>query len=59
MYHITDGNAHEKIADWDTLIATLESWGEKCGDYSEIEEGDIATLQKAIEEMGWQVEEVA
>lgn len=49
MYHITDGNEHQRIADWDTMIATLESWFGWLPklDYSDVLEGDVAALNAA------------
>ncbi len=58
MYHLTDGNAGERIEDWDTLIATIESW-EGHHDASDVDEGDVDGLNKAIGYLGYRVEEVA
>ena len=58
MYHITDGNEKQRIADWDTMIATLESW-KACPDLDDVDEGDLAGIQRALEGSSYQVEEVA
>ena len=58
MYHITDGNEHQRIADWNEMIATLESW-RACPDLDGVDEGDLAGLQAALRGSGYDVEEVA
>jgi hypothetical protein len=58
MYKITDGNAAERIADWDTMIATLESW-QDCPDLDGVDEGDLSGLRAALKDSGYRVEEVA
>ena len=57
MYKITDGNAAERIADWNTMIATLGSWAGNLD--LQADEGDIAALRKELDGTGYQVEEVA
>ena len=58
MYHITDGNEHQRIANWNEMIATLESW-QNCPDLDGVNEGDLKGLQEALGGSGYQVEEVA
>ena len=58
MYKITDGNAAERVVDWGTMVATLESW-QDCPDLDGVDEGDLAGLQDALKGSGYQVEEVA
>ena len=47
MYHITDGNEHQRIANWNEMIATLESW-QDCPDLDGVTEGDLAGLNGAL-----------
>ena len=47
MYKITDGNEHQRMADWNTMIATLESW-QDCPDLDGVDEGDLAGLNMAL-----------
>jgi hypothetical protein len=58
MYQITDGNEYQRVADWTTMIATLESWA-ACPDLDGVDEGDIVRLRTALEGSGYMVEEVA
>lgn len=58
MYQITDGNEVQRIANWDEMIATLESW-EGCPDLGGIDDGDIEELRAYLKGTGYQVEEVA
>jgi hypothetical protein len=58
MYQITDGNEHQRIENWNEMIATLESW-QDCPDLGGIGEGDLAGLRAALKGSGYQVEEVA
>ena len=57
MYQITDGNEYQRIADWNEMVATLESWA-GCSDI-QADEGDIAPLRKELAGTDYQVEEVA
>ena len=57
MYQITDGNEHQRIADWNTPIASLESWSGNLD--LQADEGDIAALRRELAGTGYQVEEVA
>lgn len=56
-YKITDGNEYQRIADWNEMIATLESWAGNMD--LRADEGDIAALQKELDGTGYHVEEVA
>jgi hypothetical protein len=58
MYKITDGNEYQRIADWNEMIATLESWID-CPDLDGVDEGDIEGLRMALKGTGYQVDEVA
>ena len=57
MYQRTDGNEKQRIADWNEMIATLESWAGNLG--LQADEGDRAALQRELASSGYQVEEVA
>jgi hypothetical protein len=57
MYQITDGNEKQRIADWNEMIATLESWAGNLD--LQADEGDRAALQRELAGTGYQVEEVA
>lgn len=56
MYQITDGNEYQRIEDWDTMVATLESWAD-CPDLDRIDECDLAGLRGALKGSGYDVEE--
>ena len=56
-YKITDGNEVQIIADWNTMIATLESWAGRLD--LQADEGDIAALREELAGTGYQVGEVA
>ena len=55
MYKITDGNEHQRIANWNEMIATLESW-QDCPDLDGVDEGDLAELNRAMAGSGYFVE---
>jgi len=57
MYQISDGNEVQRIADWNEMIATLESWEGNLD--LQADEGDIVALQRELDGTGYQVEEVA
>ena len=52
MYHITDGNEHQRIANWNEMIATLESWKD-CPDLDGVAEGDLFSLNRALVGAGY------
>jgi hypothetical protein len=57
MYQISDGNEVQRIANWNEMIATLESWEGNLN--LQANEGDLAALREELEKTGYQVEEVA
>lgn len=57
MYQISDGNEVQRIADWNEMIATLESWEGNLD--LQADEGDIVALRRELEGTSYQVEEMA
>lgn len=57
MYQITDGNEYQRIANWNEIIATLESWAGNLD--LQADEGNIAALREELAGTGYRVEEVA